>query len=142
MAMRREWLVAMVLAKFRHEADFVSPDTATKLRGAWAIYETLRHHSPSKARELRGKYGYRRFLEMGALWLRYEFSAEDAIDHMESELSTAAMKMQIIDAHDEAPEWKRKAGGILKYCGIIATSYDAPAEWREWARRGMELMQK
>ena len=140
-AKRQEWLCAMILAKkIRPGADIISQDTATKLRGAWAIYETLRHYDAKKARELRNKYGYRRFLEMGALWMQYEFSADAAIDHLESELSNGAMKMQIIDAHDPLPEWRRKCYGMLKTGEKLVSSYDMPDDFKGWVKQGNELM--
>ena len=142
-AMRREWLAALVLGrKSRLVATNISQDTATKLRGAWAIYCTLRHYNAARARELRNRYGYRRFLDMGALWMRYEFSPEAAIDHLESELSNAAMTMQIISTHDPRPEWWHHSVGAYKTIFKLTTDLDVDAEISAWAKQGVELMQR
>ncbi len=138
--MRREWLVALILSKkIRLVAEGISPDTATKLRGAWAIYDTIRRHDAAKARELRNRYGYRRFLELGILCVQYDISPADAIDHLESELSNAAMRMQIINAYDSRAEWERQVYGMLKIGEKLVTAYDIPDKWREWVKRGKEL---
>ncbi len=142
-AMRREWLVALILArKSSAWREIGVPEkVADKLRAGWAIYNTLRHYDARKARELRNKYSYRRFMEMGALWVRYEFSPEQAVDHMESDLTISGMTMQIIDVHDPTPEWLRKARSTSKAWDVVATS-DAPEEWVQLAEQVRLLLEK
>jgi hypothetical protein len=140
---RNEWLTALILAnRLRLKADSVSEDTATKLRAAWAIFTALRHHDAIKARELRSRYGYRRFVEMGALWIRYEFAPAQAVDHLESDLSNTAMTMQIIDCHDPRPEWYRKAQGMIKQSEVIFTSYDAPDDFKKLIKPVREYLER
>lgn len=143
-AMRREWLVALILArKSSAWREIGVPEkVADKLRAGWAIYNTLRHYDARKARELRNKYSYRRFMEMGALWVKYEFEPEQAISHLESDLTISGMTMQIIDAHSPYCEWQRKAFGLSKSLDVIAAIDDAPAEWRELAEQARKLLQK
>ena len=136
MMRRHEWLTAMICAK--NTAAWreigMSENIADKLRAGWAIFEALRQYNPCKARELRNRYSYRRFVDMGAGWVKYEFEAAAAIDHMESELSNAAMVMQIIDAHDPKPEWQRNAYTIYgKVSKLVQVSYDSPQWFRDWA---------
>ena len=143
-AMRREWLVAMILAKktatWRDLA--IEQDLRDKLVAGWVIYTAIRAQDARTARFLRRQYGYRRFMEMGRLWTRWEFTVDDAIDHMQSDLSTRAMVMQIIDAHDPRPEWRRKAEGIYKWAVVISSSFDAPEDVRKWAAEGRRLMER
>ena len=144
MMRRHEWLTAMICAKKTaawRDAG-ISENIADKLRGGWAIYETLRNHNPIKARELRQKYSYRRFLDMGIGWIKYEFEPAQAIDHLESELSNAAMTMQIIDAHDPRPEWYRRAQGMIKQSEVIFTSYDAPEEFKQLVKPVREYLER
>jgi len=144
MMRRHEWLTAMICAKKTaawRDAE-ISENIADKLRGGWAIYEALRKHDPAKARELRQKYSYRRFLDMGIGWTRYEFDPAQAIDHLESDLSNSAMTMQIIDAHDPRPEWLRKAQGMVKQSQVIFTSLDAPDEFKALIKPVMDYLER
>jgi hypothetical protein len=141
--MRREWLVALIVAKKTDARRLlgIAQDTKDNLVAGWAIFEALRHYDARKARELRNSYSYTRFMNMGALWVRYEFEPSQAIDHLTSNLSTRAMVQQIQDVHSPYPEWQRKAFAMSKGWDVIATS-DAPEEWRELAQRARELIAK
>jgi hypothetical protein len=144
-AMRREWLVALILSRKSstwRTIDGMTEKIADKLRAGWVIYAAIRHHNAPRARELRNTYGYRRFMEMGALWVRYEFETEQAIDHLTSDLSTTAMTMQIIDAHDPRPEWFRRAQGMVKQSEVIFTSYDAPEDFKALIKPVLEYLNR
>jgi hypothetical protein len=143
-AMRREWLVAMILAKktatWRNLQ--IEQDTRDKLVAGWAIYAAIRAQDARSARELRNRYNYRRFMEMGRLWVQWEFTVEQAIDHLKSELSTRAMVMQIIGAHDPRPEWFRHSVGAYHTISKLITDLDTDAEIIAWAKQGKKLFER
>ena len=142
-AMRREWLVAMILAKADTCRELqINQDTRDNLVAGWAIYTAIRAQDARSARELRSKYNYRRFMEMGRLWVRWEFTVEQAIDHLKSELSTRAMVMQIIGAHDPRPEWFRHSVGAYHTISKLITDLDTDAEIVAWAKQGKELFER
>ena len=132
-ARRNQWAAAMILVKRSRHAAEISEDTSTKLRAAWAMYIFIRAYSPAKARSLRARHGYRRFYELFTLWRLWEFDAEACIDHIESDLSTRAMAMQVRDVHDPRPEWVRKLTGVLRWVENIESG-DAPEEVKRAAK--------
>jgi len=141
----REWTVCRLLSR-KDSATWrelpITEDNRQRMRAAWVILELINKNNPAEALTIRRKYGHRRVLEAGALWKQYEnFSVDDLTEHIKSNLSTSAMKMQIIDAHSPYCEWQRKAFGLSKTLDVIAAS-DAPAEWRELAEQARKLLQK
>jgi hypothetical protein len=144
MMRRHEWLTAMICAKKTAAWRDIgmSENIADKLRAGWAIFEALRKYDPCKARELRSRYSYRRFVDMGAGWVKYEFEAAAAIDHMESELSNGAMVMAIRSAHDLHPEWYWHAQGAYKTIDKLITDLDTDPEIITWAKQGVEIMKR
>ena len=126
-----QWLTALIVSKRGIRVDGVSDDTMTQLRGAWRMYEFVRQYQPARARELRRQYGYSRWYELYLMWKRYEFSADDCIDHLTSDLSNIAMAMQCVSVHDSRPEWYLKGQKMVRMADVIYTSYDAPQEFRD-----------
>jgi muconolactone delta-isomerase len=130
---RHEWITAAICAKllssrqFRHAAESGLPteDTASKMAAGYAIYTAIRAQDARRARELRRRYNYRRFLEMGALWTRYEsFDADTAAEYMELDLSNAAMCEFIKDRHDPSPQWMRTVEKIYPRIQKLTQDHD------------------
>ena len=143
-AMRQRWLVALIVSKKADTCRLlnISQDTKDQLRAAWAIYATIRAQDARRARELRIRHSYRRFVELGRLWLKYEFGVDDMAAYLDSEMSIAATVMQIEDIHNPLPEWQRKAINVCRWAQVIATSYDAPDDVRAWAADGEKIMKR
>jgi len=123
-----QWITALICRRTRGAArDMnISQDTRDKLSAAWMVYETIRAHDAQKARTLRKRYGYRRFLDAGAMMARYDITPLEVAEHIESQLSNAAMQHAMIDAHDPQPEWWRKLYSVNAMAEKIATAYDVP----------------
>ena len=138
-----QWITAAIVTRKGLRVNSISPDTLTQLRGAWRMYDFIRAYHPCLARQLRREYGYSRFYELYLGWMRYEFSADECIDHLTSDLSNAGMVMQIVDTNDPRPEWERKSYGIYKTVkGLAEVSYGAPAWFTEWAKQSRDLFER
>jgi hypothetical protein len=137
----KQWTVAAMLSK--RSIRLRSIHTETKLKGAWIMFEFIRHYYPAKARELRKGYGYSRFYDLYKEWIRYELAPDICIEHIESDLSNAAMVMQVVDAHDQRSEWERNAVTIYgKVSKLVQVSYDAPEWFRDWASETEKLFKE
>lgn len=136
----RQWVCAAVVS--RRNIRVNSDDTMTQLRGAWQMFELIRQYYPLKARELRRQYGYSRFYDLYLQWRKFEMSPDECIDHITSELSNAGMTMQIVNVHDPRPEWMRHTIGAYKTICKIITDLDTDPEIIEWARAGVEIMDR
>jgi len=133
-AQAKQWLVAMITTLKRIRVNSVSQDTETQLRGAWYMYTFIRYYDPRKARELRKRYGYSRFYDLYKEWQRFELAPDICIEHLESDLSNAAMVMQVQDVHDPREEWERNAFTIYgKVSKLVQVAYNAPDWFYEWA---------
>ena len=143
-AMRQRWLVALIVSKNTDTCRFLNipQDIKDQLRAAWAIYTAIRAQDARRAKELRIRHSYRRFVELGRLWLKYEFPVDDMCAYLDSEMSIRATVMQIEDIHNPLPEWERKAAGMYRWAQVIATSYDAPDDVRAWAAEGEKIMKR
>lgn len=118
-----------------------SRDTVERMAAGYAIFDTLRKQDHRRAWEIRRRYNYGRFVEMGAVWMRYEFPPVDAMEYLESDLSDSAMVAEITDRHDPNPEWKRRFFGLSKNV-LKLVDDDAPEPIKEWARAGSELFRQ
>ena len=130
----RQWACAAIVSRKGIRVNSESEDTMTQLRGAYRMLEFIRQYYPAKARELRKRYGYSRFYDLYKEWSRYELAPDICIEHLESDLSNAAMVMQVQDVHDPRPEWMRNAFTIYgKISKLVQVSYDSPDWFRSWA---------
>ena len=142
-AQAKQWLVAMITTLKRIRVNSVSQDTETQLRGAWYMYTFIRYYDPRKARELRKRYGYSRFYDLYKEWQRFELAPDICIEHLESDLSNAAMVMQVQDVHDPRPEWMRGAQMIYnKVSKIVEVSYDGEQWFTDWAKSTRDLFRE
>ena len=142
-AQAKQWLVAMIITLKRIRVNSVSQDTETQLRGAWYMYTFIRYYDPRKARELRKRYGYSRFYDLYKEWQRFELAPDICIEHLESDLSNAAMVMQVVDAHDTRPEWMRGAQAIYnKVNKFVEVSYDGEQWFTDWAKSTRDLFRE
>jgi len=131
----KQWAAAMVVSKKHIRVNSVSDDTATQLRGAWLMWDFLRHWDAAKARELRRQYGYSRFYELFLQFHKFEMSPDVCVEYLESDLSNTAMTMQIIDHHDQREEWERNAITIYgKVTKLARVAYGAPEWFVEWVK--------
>lgn len=137
----KQWLVAMIVTE--RAVRVSSDDTMTQLRGAWYMYRFIRQYYPAKARELRKRYGYSRFYDLYKEWQRFELAPDICIEHLESDLSNAAMVMQVQDVHDPRPEWMRGAQMIYnKVSKIVEVSYDGEQWFTDWAKSTRDLFRE
>ena len=137
----KQWLVAMIVTE--RAVRVGSDDTMTQLRGAWYMYRFIRQYYPAKARELRKRYGYSRFYDLYKEWQRFELAPDICIEHLESDLSNAAMVMQVQDVHDPRPEWMRGAQMIYnKVSKIVEVSYDGEQWFTDWAKSTRDLFRE
>lgn len=142
-ARAKQWLVAMIISWKNIRVDSCSDDTMTQLRGAWYMYRFIRQYYPAKARELRKRYGYSRFYELYKEWCRFEIAPDICIEHLESDLSNAAMVEQVKDIHDPREEWERRAGGWYKSFDKFAhVAYGAPQWFTDWVRDSRDLFRE
>lgn len=140
-ARAKQWVTACVVVERGIRVG--SDDTMTQLRGAWYMYRFIRHYYPQKVRELRKRYGYSRFYDLYKEWQRFELAPDICIEHLESDLSNAAMVMQVQDAHDPLPEWQRKAGGWYKSFDKLArVAYGAPEWFTDWVKDSRDLFRE
>ena len=140
-ARAKQWLVAMIVTE--RAVRVGSDDTMTQLRGAWYMYRFIRQYYPAKARELRKRYGYSRFYDLYKEWQRFELAPDICIEHLESDLSNAAMVMQVQDVHDPRPEWMRGAQMIYnKVVKLTEVSYDGEAWFTDWAKSTRDLFRE
>ena len=139
----RQWACAAIVTRKSIRVTSESEDTMTQLRGAYRMLEFIREYYPAKARELRKRYGYSRFYDLYKEWTRYELAPDICIEHLESDLSNAAMVMQVVDAHDTRPEWMRNAQTIYnKVTKITEVSYDGEAWFTDWAKSTRDLFRE
>ena len=139
----RQWVVACIVSKRSVRVTTESEDTMTQLRGAYLMFEFIRHYYPAKARELRKRYGYSRFYDLYKEWRRFELAPDICIEHLESNLSNAAMVMQVQDVHDPLPEWRRNAQTIYnKVVKLTEVSYDGEAWFTDWAKSTRDLFRE
>jgi len=137
----KQWLVAMIVTE--RAVRVGSDDTMTQLRGAWYMYRFIRQYYPAKARELRKRYGYSRFYDLYKEWQRFELAPDICIEHLESDLSNAAMVMQVQDVHDPRPEWMRGAQMIYnKVSKIVEVSYGGEQWFTDWAKSTRDLFRE
>ena len=107
------------------------------------MYRFIRQYYPAKARELRKRYGYSRFYDLYKEWQRFELAPDICIEHLESDLSNAAMVMQVKDVHDPRPEWLRGARMIYnKVSKIVEVSYDGEQWFTDWAKSTRDLFRE
>jgi hypothetical protein len=138
----KQWVCAAVVSRRHIRLGSESDDTLTKLRGAYFLYFLIRNHYPAKARELRKAYGYSRFYEVYKKWNSYEFSPDECIEYLESDLSNDAMAMQIVDIHDGRDEWERKSYGIYRTVAKFTdVAFGAPEWFTNWAKDTRELFE-
>ena len=139
----RQWVVACIVSKRSVRVTTESEDTMTQLRGAYLMFEFIRHYYPAKARELRKRYGYSRFYDLYKEWRRFELAPDICIEHLESDLSNAGMVMQVQDIHDPREEWERRAGGWYKSFDKFAhVAYGAPEWFTDWVRDSRDLFRE
>lgn len=139
----RQWACAAIVSRRNIRVTTETDDTMTQLRGAWRMLEFIREYYPAKARELRKRYGYSRFYDLYKEWTRYELAPDICIEHLESDLSNAAMVMQVQDVHDPRPEWMRNAQTIYnKLTKITEVSYDGEAWFTDWAKSTRDLFRE
>ena len=139
----RQWVAACIVSKRSIRVTTESDDTMTQLRGAYRMLEFIRQYYPAKARELRKRYGYSRFYDLYKEWQRFELAPDICIEHLESDLSNAAMVMQVQDVHDPLPEWQRKAGGWYKSFDKLAhVAYGAPEWFVDWVKDSRDLFRE
>ena len=139
----RQWVVACIVSKRSVRVTTESEDTMTQLRGAYLMFEFIRHYYPAKARELRKRYGYSRFYDLYKEWRRFELAPDICIEHLESNLSNAGMVMQVQDIHDPREEWERRAGGWYKSFDKFAhVAYGAPEWFTDWVRDSRDLFRE
>ena len=130
----RQWVTACIVSKRSIRVTTETDDTMTQLRGAYRMLEFIRQYYPAKARELRKRYGYSRFYDLYKEWNRFELAPDICIEHLESDLSNAAMVMQVQDVHDPREEWERNAFTIYgKVSKLVQVAYNAPDWFYEWA---------
>ena len=138
-----QWACAAIVSRKGIRVTTESDDTMTQLRGAYRMLEFIRQYYPVKARELRKRYGYSRFYELYKEWCRFEFAPDICIEHLESDLSNAAMVMQVQDVHDPRPEWMRGAQMIYnKVSKIVEVSYDGEQWFTDWAKSTRDLFRE
>ena len=138
----RQWVVACIVSKRSVRVTTESEDTMTQLRGAYLMFEFIRHYYPAKARELRKRYGYSRFYEVYKL-IGYDLSPDDCVEFIESDMSNAAMVEQIKDIHDPRDEWERKSIMIYKSVDKFThVSYGAPEWFTDWAKSTRDLFRE
>ena len=139
----RQWVTACIVSKRSIRVTTESDDTMTQLRGAYRMLEFIRQYYPVKARELRKRYGYSRFYDLYKEWQRFELAPDICIEHLESDLSNAAMVMQVQDVHDPRPEWMRGAQMIYnKVSKIVEVSYDGEQWFTDWAKSTRDLFRE
>ena len=139
----RQWAVAAIVSKRNVRVNSESEDTMTQLRGAYRMLEFIRQYYPAKARELRKRYGYSRFYDLYKEWQRFELAPDICIEHLESDLSNAAMVMQVQDIHDPRPEWMRGAQAIYnKVNKFVEVSYYGEAWFTDWAKSTRDLFRE
>ena len=138
-----KWACAAIVSKRNVRVNSESEDTMTQLRGAYRMLEFIRQYYPAKARELRKRYGYSRFYDLYKEWCRFELAPDICIEHLESDLSNAAMVMQVQDAHDPRPEWMRGAQMIYnKVVKLTEVSYDGEEWFTDWAKSTRDLFRE
>ena len=138
-----QWACAAIVSKRNVRVNSESEDTMTQLRGAYRMLEFIRQYYPAKARELRKNYGYSRFYDLYKEWNRFELAPDICIEHLESNLSNAAMVMQVVDAHDPRPEWYRGAQAIYnKVNKFVEVSYDSEQWFADWAKSTRDLFRE
>ena len=138
-----KWACAAIVSKRNVRVNSESEDTMTQLRGAYRMLEFIRQYYPAKARELRKRYGYSRFYDLYKEWQRFELAPDICIEHLESDLSNAAMVMQVQDVHDPRPEWMRGAQMIYnKVSKIVEVSYDGEQWFTDWAKSTRDLFRE
>jgi len=139
----RQWACAAIVSRKGIRVTTESDDTMTQLRGAYRMLEFIRQYYPAKARELRKRYGYSRFYDLYKKWQRFELAPDICIEHLESDLSNAAMVMQVVDAHDPLPEWRRNAQTIYnKVVKLTEVSYDGEQWFTDWAKSTRDLFRE
>jgi hypothetical protein len=139
----KQWVCAAVVSRRCTRVNSVSEDTMTQLRGAWSMYTFIRAYHPARARAARSQYGYSRFYEVYKKWNSYEFSPDECIEYLESELSNEAMACQIVDIHDSRDEWERKSYGIYRTVAKFTdVAFGAPAWFTAWAKETRELFER
>ena len=139
----RQWACAAIVSRKGIRVTTESDDTMTQLRGAYRMLEFIRQYYPAKARKLRKRYGYSRFYDLYKEWQRFELAPDICIEHLESDLSNAAMVMQVQDVHDPRPEWMRGAQMIYnKVSKIVEVSYDGEQWFTDWAKSTRDLFRE
>jgi hypothetical protein len=140
----KQWTVAAIISiRLKSGVCGIGDDTMTKLRGAWQMYQFIRQYRPAQARQLRKAYGYSRFYDLYKEWSRYEFDADTCIEHLTSDLSNAAMVMQIVDTCDPREEWERNAAAVYKRVfKLAAVNYGAPEWFCNWARDTKDIFER
>ena len=98
-----QWAVAAIVSRRHIRVTTETDDTMTQLRGAYRMLEFIREYYPAKARELRKRYGYSRFYDLYKEWQRFELAPDICIEHLESDLSNAAMVMPVSYTHLTLP---------------------------------------
>ena len=141
-AQAKQWFVAMIISRKNVRVNLCSDDTMTQLRGAWRMLDFIREYYPAKARELRKRYGYSRFYDLYKL-RSYDLSPDDCVEFLESDMSNAAMVMQVVDKHDPLPEWRRNAQTIYnKVVKLTEVSYDGEQWFTDWAKSTRDLFRE
>lgn len=143
-----EWATAFVCYRLtrarqlsRRVAELgISEDTGNKLTAAWLVFLQIREYDARKARELRRRYNYRRFVEMGGWWTRYEFPHHVAVEHLESDKSNAEMVAEIRNTHDQSPAWERTLIGLYKPFNFLSSTVSLPHDVKEWVEQGKKIL--
>lgn len=116
-------------------------DTVEQMAGGYVTFSALWRCDARRAWRARLRYSYRRFYELGGRMARYDLTAEQAFELLESELNNVAMALQADDMHSPRPEWHRRFVGSAK-SWLKLVDDDAPADVKAWATVGKNLIDK
>lgn len=119
-----------------------STDVVENLAKAYRLFVILLDSDlgRNRARELRRKHPYTRFLTVFEAWQEYEFSVEDIIDWLENfEGGNKALAAEIENKHG-APEWERRAHATYRQAQKMVNDFGAPKALQDAALMFVEAV--
>lgn len=151
MARAQRWSLAAVCAKVVGKYDRgatarlsaqcgTSADVVERMAGAYITFVALWQADPRRAWRCRQQFGYMRWYRLGKRAARYDLTADECFEYIESDLCNVAMELHIADQFDALPEWHRRAARMRKALGKLSTD-DAPDRVRGWALAGLEIFE-